>query len=71
MVDRIECGAEIEQYEDRHFAGFDVAHELIVDGCNCSLVRVVGSISRLVRRLQAFSLDVFRETCSDDALDGL
>ena len=42
VVDRIERCAEIKLYEDRDFAGVDVAHELIVDGCDCSLGRVVG-----------------------------
>ena len=70
-VDRVERGAEIEQYEDRYFTGIDAAHELIVDGCDCSLSQVVGSIGRLVRRQQTLSLDVFRETSDDDALDGL
>jgi len=58
-VDRIESCAEIEQYEDRDFVEIDFAHELIVDGCNCSLGRVVGSIGRLMRRQQMLRLHVF------------
>ena len=68
MVDRIERGAEIKQYEDRYFAGIDVAHELVMNGFDCSLGRVVGSIGRLTRRQQMLGLDVFRETCSDDSV---
>mgnify|MGYP003551934428 CR=1 FL=1 len=71
MVDRIERGAEIKQYEDRYSSEIDVAHEFIMGGCDCSLSRVVGSIGRLVRWKQTLSLDVFRETSSDDTLNDL
>jgi len=46
VIDRIESYAEIEQFEDRDFAGIDVAHELIVDCCDCILGREVGSRGR-------------------------
>ena len=35
-----------------------------MDGCDCSLGRVVSSIGRLVRRQQTLSLDVFRESAA-------
>ena len=71
VVDRIERGAEIEQYGDRGIAGVDVVHGFIADGCDCIIGRVVGLISQLMRRQLTLSLDVIWETCSDDALDSL
>jgi len=71
MVDRIKCGAKIEENKRTHVTGVDTTYNLVVHGDDGGLGRVTSSVSGLTTGQKLLQLDVCTESDSSNTLHDL
>ena len=71
MVDSVECGTQVYEYQYRHLTSIYCANSIIMNDSNSSLRGMMLSISQLPRRQRMIQVGVFVESVHDQSLSYL